>query len=65
VELTTHPLSSAEVIERVELYLYSAFGLSWPVTFSFYSPATGGYELSHAVTSCVGNKTKVAACGTL
>jgi len=25
------PPSSAEVKERVELYLYSPFGLSWPV----------------------------------
>jgi len=27
----THPLSSAEVKERTELYLYSASGLSWPI----------------------------------
>jgi len=25
------PLSSAEVKERVEIYLYSPFGPSWPV----------------------------------
>ena len=29
--LTTHPCYSAEVTERVELYLYSHFGPSWPV----------------------------------
>jgi hypothetical protein len=29
--LTIHPPSSAEVIERVEVYLYSASGSSWPV----------------------------------
>jgi len=28
---TDHPPSSAEVKERVELYLYSPFGPSWPV----------------------------------
>jgi len=31
VALTTHPPSSAEVKERVELYLYSPSGPSWPV----------------------------------
>ena len=31
VALTTHPQSSAEVKERVELYLYSRSGTSWPV----------------------------------
>jgi hypothetical protein len=31
VALTTHPLSSAEVKERVELYLYSPSGPSWSV----------------------------------
>jgi hypothetical protein len=31
VALTTYPSSSAEVKERVELYLYSPSGLSWPV----------------------------------
>ena len=31
VALTTHPPSSAEVKERVELYLYSTSGPSWPV----------------------------------
>ena len=32
--LTTHPHlpSSAEVKERIELYLYSTSGVSWPVT---------------------------------
>jgi len=30
VTLTTHP-SSAEIKQSVELYLYSPFGLSWPV----------------------------------
>ena len=29
--LTIHPPSSAEVIERVEVYLYSTSGSSWPV----------------------------------
>ena len=32
VALATHPPSSAEVKERIELYLYSTSGLSWPVT---------------------------------
>jgi len=31
VALTTHPPFSAEVKERVELYIYSSSGLSWPV----------------------------------
>ena len=31
MELTTHPPSSAEVEGRVELYLYSPSGLSWPL----------------------------------
>ena len=31
VVLTTHPRSSAEVKERVEMYLYSPSGPSWPV----------------------------------
>jgi hypothetical protein len=31
VALTTHPLSSAEVKERVDLYLYSPSGTSWHV----------------------------------
>jgi len=26
------PLSKAEVKERVEIYLYAPYGLSWPVT---------------------------------
>ena len=29
--VTSHPPSSAEVQERVELYLYSPSGPSWPV----------------------------------
>jgi len=32
VALTTNPPSSAEVKERIELYLYSPYGPSWPVT---------------------------------
>jgi len=28
---TDHPPSSTDVEERVELYLYSPFGPSWPV----------------------------------
>jgi len=31
VGLTPPPLSSAEVLERVELYLYSSYGPSWPI----------------------------------
>ena len=31
VAMTTHPQSSAEVKERVDLYLYSPSGTSWPV----------------------------------
>jgi len=31
VGLTPTPLSSAEVLERVELYLYSPEGPSWPI----------------------------------
>jgi len=31
VALTTHPPCTAEVKERVELYLYSLFGPSWTV----------------------------------
>ena len=59
------PPSSAEIKGRVELYFYSPSGPSWPVTFTFYSPATGGYELSHAVTSCFGTETNVTAFRTL
>jgi len=55
------PPSSTEVKESVELNLYSPSGPSWPVTFTFYSPATGGYELSHVVTSCFGTETNVTA----
>jgi hypothetical protein len=29
--VTTHPPTIAEVKERVELYTYSLFALSWPV----------------------------------
>jgi len=36
VALTTHPPSSAVVKERVELYLYSPYGLSWPVLGELY-----------------------------
>ena len=40
------PQSSAEVKERVELYLYSLFGLSWPVlgrnlSFAYFMTASG------------------------
>ena len=41
-----HPsLSSAEVKERVELYLYSTYGSSWPVL---------GKNLRFTFTICVG-----------
>jgi hypothetical protein len=36
VALTTHPLSSVEVKERVELYLYCPSGSSWPVMGELY-----------------------------
>ena len=59
------PPSSAEIKESVQLYLCSPSGPSWPVTFTFYSPATGGYELSHAVTSCFGTESNVTVFRTL
>jgi hypothetical protein len=54
VVLTTHPPTSAEVKERVELYLYSPFGPSWPVigkTLLFY---TVSYTVTYRVKT--GNK---------
>jgi hypothetical protein len=41
-----HPPSSTEVEERVELYLYSPFGPSWPVlgrTLSLYKNTRGAF----------------------
>ena len=60
------PLSSAEVKERVELYLYSTFGPSWPaigrplpLSFIFTIGMCVGTEVAHWLRCCA-TKRKIA-----
>jgi len=50
---TTHPPSSAEVKERIELYLYSASGLSWPIL---------GFRVNKYVYGLYKDRTKRDGC---